>query len=49
MPREVIPLTVELLFTADDDGGSQPNVLRQVYDPTAGTCRMLSVADEWLR
>ena len=49
MPREVIPLTVELLFTADDDGGSQPNVLRQVYDSTAGTCRMLSVADEWLR
>ncbi|MPV36715.1 type I restriction-modification system subunit M [Georgenia subflava] len=48
-PREVIKLMVELLFTADDEALSQPHVLRQVYDPTAGTGGMLSVADEWLR
>lgn len=48
-PREVIKLMVELLFALDDDALSKPGVVRSVYDPTAGTGGMLSVAEEHLR
>ena len=48
-PREVIALMVELLFALDDDALSKPGVVRSIYDPTAGTGGMLSVADEHLR
>lgn len=48
-PREVISLMVQLLFAADDDALSKPGVVRSIYDPTAGTGGMLSVADEYLR
>lgn len=48
-PREVIALMVQLLFALDDDGLSKPGVVRSIYDPTAGTGGMLSVADEYLR
>lgn len=48
-PREVIALMVELLFALDDDALSKPGVVRSIYDPTAGTGGMLSVADEYLR
>ena len=48
-PREVIRLMVNLLFIADSDALSKPGVIRSLYDPTAGTGGMLSVADEWLR
>ncbi len=48
-PREVIKLMVELLFAPDDDILSKPGVRRSIYDPTAGTGGMLSVADEHLR
>ncbi|MDF2899371.1 MAG: restriction endonuclease subunit, partial [Rhodococcus erythropolis] len=48
-PREVITLMVELLFTLDDDALSKSGVVRSIYDPTAGTGGMLSVADEYLR
>jgi len=48
-PREVIRLMVNLLFIEDDDvltpGGA---VVRTVYDPTAGTGGMLSIAGEYL-
>jgi len=48
-PREVIRLMVNLLFIEDDDvlapGGA---VVRTIYDPTAGTGGMLSVAGEYL-
>jgi type I restriction enzyme M protein len=47
-PREVIRLMVNLLFVEDDDVLSKPGVVRTVYDPTAGTGGMLSVAGEWL-
>ena len=47
-PREVIRLMVNLLFIEDDDGLSKPGVVRTLYDPTAGTGGMLSVADEYL-
>lgn len=47
-PREVIRLMVNLLFVEDDDVLSRPGVVRTIYDPTAGTGGMLSVADEYL-
>lgn len=48
-PREVIRLMVNLIFIEDDDVLSQGNaVVRTVYDPTAGTGGMLSVAAEHL-
>jgi len=48
-PREVIRLMVNLLFVEDDDILSKPGVVRTIYDPTAGTGGMLSVADEYLK
>lgn len=47
-PREVIRLMVNLIFTEDDDGLSKPGIVRTIYDPTAGTGGMLSVAEEYL-
>lgn len=47
-PREVIKLMVSLLFIADDEALDQKGVVRSIYDPTAGTGGMLSVADEYL-
>ncbi len=47
-PREVIRLMVNLLFIEDDAALSNPGVVRSLYDPTAGTGGMLSVADEHL-
>jgi type I restriction enzyme M protein len=47
-PREVIRLMVNLLFIEDDDALNKPGVVRTLYDPTAGTGGMLSVAEEYL-
>ena len=47
-PREVIRLMVNLLFIEDDDVLAKPGVVRTIYDPTAGTGGMLSVAGEYL-
>jgi type I restriction enzyme M protein len=47
-PREVIRLMVNLLFIEDDQALTQPGVVRSLYDPTAGTGGMLSVAGEHL-
>lgn len=47
-PREVIRLMVNLLFIEDDQALSKPGVVRSLYDPTAGTGGMLSVAEEHL-
>ena len=47
-PREVIRLMVSLLFIADDEALTKPGVVRSIYDPTAGTGGMLSVAEEYL-
>lgn len=48
-PREVIRLMVNLIFIEDDDVLTPGNaVVRTVYDPTAGTGGMLSVAAEHL-
>ena len=48
-PREVIRLMVNLLFIEDDDVLTPGNaVVRTIYDPTAGTGGMLSLAGEYL-
>ncbi len=47
-PRDVIRLKVNLLFIEDDEVLTKPGVVRSLYDPTAGTGGMLSVADEHL-
>ena len=47
-PREVIKLMVNLIFIEDDEVLSKPGVVRTLYDPTAGTGGMLSVAGEYL-
>ena len=48
-PREVIRLMVNLIFIEDDEVLTPGNpVVRAIYDPTAGTGGMLSVAAEFL-
>jgi type I restriction enzyme M protein len=47
-PREVIRLMVNLLFIEDDKALTKRGVVRHLYDPTAGTGGMLSVAGEHL-
>lgn len=47
-PREVIRLMVNLLFIEDDEALTKPGIVRSLYDPTAGTGGMLSVAEEHL-
>ena len=47
-PREVIRLMVNLLFIEDDQALTKPGVVRSLYDPTADTGGMLSVADAHL-
>lgn len=48
-PREVIELMVDLLFDADGKELINKDIVRSVYDPTAGTGGMLSVAEDHLR
>lgn len=47
-PRDVVKLMVNLLFIEDDEILAKPGVVRTIYDPTAGTGGMLSVAGEYL-
>jgi type I restriction enzyme M protein len=47
-PRDAIRLMVNLLFIEDDEALTKPGVVRSIYDPTAGTGGMLSVAGEHL-
>jgi type I restriction enzyme M protein len=47
-PRDAIRLMVDLIFIEDDAALSKPGVVRSIYDPTAGTGGMLSVAGEHL-
>lgn len=48
-PREVIRLMVNLLFSEDAEALTQKGVIRTIYDPTAGTGGMLSIAEEYLK
>lgn len=45
-PRDVIRLMIDLLITPDADILTKDGVIRTVYDPTAGTGGMLSLAEE---
>jgi len=47
-PRDAIRLMVDLLFADDSEALLEPGTVRTVYDPTAGTGGMLSVAEERL-
>jgi type I restriction enzyme M protein len=44
-PREVIRLIVSLLLVNDKDALTGAGVIRQIYDPAAGTGGMLSIAE----
>jgi len=48
-PRDVIELMVDILLAPDADALSKPNVVRSIYDPTAGTGGMLSLAEDHIR
>lgn len=48
-PRDAIKLMVDLLFAADAESLAGEDVLRSIYDPTAGSGGMLLVAQEALR
>ena len=48
-PRDAIKLMVDVLFAADVESLAGEDVLRSIYDPTAGSGGMLLVAQEALR
>jgi type I restriction enzyme M protein len=48
-PRDVVRLMVNLLFARDGDILTKPDIVRHIYDPTAGTGGMLAIADEYIR
>ncbi len=48
-PREVIQLMVNLLFSHDKESLKKKGIVRTIYDPTAGTGGMLSVASDYLQ
>ena len=48
-PRDVIELMVTILFGGDEEVLSVPGIVRTMYDPTAGTGGILSVAEEHLK
>jgi type I restriction enzyme M protein len=48
-PRDVVRLMVSLLFSRDDDVLTKAGIVRSVYDPTAGTGGMLSVAEDYVK
>lgn len=47
-PRDAIRLMVDLLFAEHTERLHEPGAIRSIYDPTAGTGGMLSVAEERL-
>ena len=48
-PRDVVRLIVNLLFSRDDQALGKAGIVRSIYDPTAGTGGMLSVAEDHIR
>lgn len=48
-PREVIRLLVDLLVATEEDRLTGKGVIRQVYDPAAGTGGMLALTEEALK
>ena len=48
-PRDAIRLMVDVLFASDEESLAGENILRSIYDPTAGSGGMLLVAQDALR
>lgn len=48
-PRDVIELIVDVLLAPDSEALSAKNIARSIYDPTAGTGGMLSLAEDHIR
>ena len=48
-PRDVVRLMVDMLLTPDADTLTKPNIVRSIYDPTAGTGGMLSVGEDRIK
>lgn len=48
-PRDAIRLMVDLLFAEKDSELALAHIVRSIYDPTAGTGGMLTVAEEHLK
>ena len=48
-PRDAIKLMVDLVLAGDEDLQTNPRPLRTVYDPTAGTGGMLSIAEDRIK
>jgi len=48
-PRDVVELMVDVLLAPESETLAKQNVVRSVYDPTAGTGGMLSVAEDHIR
>lgn len=47
-PRDIVHLTTALVFSEDDDALTKPNIIRTIYDPTAGTGGFLSSGMEYV-
>ncbi|MBB2923191.1 class I SAM-dependent DNA methyltransferase [Cellulomonas cellasea] len=47
-PRDAVRLVVDLIFAEDNEALGEKGAVRTVYDPTAGTGGMLSLAEEHL-
>jgi type I restriction enzyme M protein len=48
-PRDAIKLMVDLILAGDEDLQTNPRPLRTIYDPTAGTGGMLSIAEDHIK
>ncbi|WP_248305552.1 class I SAM-dependent DNA methyltransferase [Agromyces sp. H66] len=48
-PRDVIELMVDVLLAPENETLATPHIARSIYDPTAGTGGMLSVAEDHIR
>lgn len=48
-PRDAIRLMVDVLFASDEESLAGENILRSIYDPTAGSGGMLLVAQDTLK
>ena len=47
-PRDIVWLTTSLVFTEDDEALNEPDIIRTIYDPTAGTGGFLSSGMEYV-
>ncbi|MGL1937133.1 MAG: type I restriction-modification system subunit M [Fibrobacterales bacterium] len=47
-PRDIVRLTTSLVFLEDDDALSKSDIIRTIYDPTAGTGGFLSSGMEYV-